>query len=497
MNRPRLIALTGALAGSMLVASLVGAGASSHREAPLITEDPVADNTDVYAFVPPNAPDNVALIANWIPLEEPASGPNFHKFGDDVLYTINVDNDGDAVEDIIFEFRFRTEVVNDGLPLYNAAPITFEDGEYAGWNIPQTMTVTRVDVGNKGNGKGKGNATSRTVLGQDLVTPPVNVGPRSTPDYAELADNAIHELDGGVKVFAGQRDEIFPVDLGSVFDLLGLRPFNELHAIPLETEEGVDTTSGFNVHSIAIELPKELLTSGDEDVIGVWSDTYRRKVRTFAGNEGDRLQHKGPWVQVSRLGNPLVNEVVIPLRDKDRFNASDPADDGQFLDYVQNTFLDDLVVQLYGEGVNEAFDGDFCFPDPTSQRDDLVAIFLTGLEGLNQPAGVTPSEQLRLNTSIPPTDYDDQMDLGVLDGQLDGFPNGRRPIDDVLDISLQAIAGAAGDCAGEQLPLGDGVAVNGDEGEPELLEEFPYLPAPHQGYDHLHDHTSSDTDSDS
>jgi hypothetical protein len=458
---------------------VVTAGASSHREAPMITEDPVADNTDVYAFVAPDAPDDVTFISNWIPFEEPAGGPNFHKFGNDVLYTINIDNDGDAVADIVYEYRFRTLTRNPDTFLYNTGPITSLDDDT--WNRPQLYTVTKVEDGD------------RTVLGRDLFTTPANVGPRSTPDYEALVDEALAqgELSDGSRVFAGPRDEAFPVDLGSIFDLLGLRPFNEAHIIPLDAADGVNTTDGYNVHSIAMQVPMDDVVA-DDPVIGVWSETYRNKVRVYTGNDGANLRHAGPWVQVSRLGNPLVNEVVIPLEDKDNFNASKPADDGQFLEYVQDTDLDNLVADLYGP--SGAFD---CFPDVDEPRDDLVSIFLTGIDGLNQPEDVTPSEQLRLNTAIEPTPYGEQERLGVLNGSfpddadLAGFPNGRRPIDDVVDIELQAIVGASplGACADESPnnQLGDGVDFNADKG---YLETFPYLPTPHSGYESQTDNGS-------
>lgn len=441
------------LAGITAASVLTTANASSHREAPLITEDPVADNTDVYAF---NTGDSVTLISNWIPLEEPASGPNFNRFGDDVLYEINVDNNGDAIDDVTYEFRFRTQVQSGDTFLYNTGPITVDTNTptsttYKNLNVVQTYTVTEVRNG------------VRRVLGTDLPTPPVNIGPRSTPDYETLASAAIKTVDGDIKVFAGQRDEAFEVDLGSVFDLLGLRPLNDAHAIKQPPTGGVNATTGYNVHSIAIQVPKAKLTTGGDPVIGVYSTTYRRKARVFSGNDGARLTHNGPWVQVSRLGNPLVNEVVIPLKDKDRFNASKPQDDAQFLKYVQDPEPGRLIPKLY-----PVFS---CFP--TAPRNDLVAVFLTGLPGLNQPKNVKPSEMLRLNTSMPA-----------------GFPNGRTLDDDVVDTELVAIAGAAlpsQQCAGKSpnKDLTDGVSAHD---RPDLAS-FPYIATPWQGYAHEHKHS--------
>jgi hypothetical protein len=441
-RKGRVLAALG-VATAGVASLLVAAGASSHREAPLITEDPVADATDVYAFVSPDRPDTVTLIGNWIPLEEPAGGPNFHKFGDDVLYALNIDNNGDAIDDVTYEFRFQTKVQNGDTFLYNTGPITaLNDPDF---NIRQTYTVTEV----------KG--FQRRVLGSNLPTPPVNIGPRSTPNYDSLATAAVHSLPGGIKVFAGQRDDPFFVDLGGVFDLLGLRPLNQAHAIKLPTERGIDNVAGYNTHSIAIQVPISRVTRPDEPVIGVYSTTARRKIRVF-DFDGDKLTHTGPWTQVSRLGNPLVNEVVIPLKDKDRFNASRPFFDAQFLKYVQDPEPGRLVPALY-----PVFS---CFP--TTPRDDLVSVFLTGLPGLNQPKNVRPSEMLRLNTAMPDV----------------GFPNGRKLADDVTDTELVAIAGAAlpsQQCAGQSPnnALTDGVGTN----DKAFLGSFPYLASPFQGYE--------------
>jgi hypothetical protein len=460
---PRLVRV--ALASAALVAAgAVPTLASSHREAPLITEDPVADNTDTYAFVDPKDPDKVVLIANWIPLEDPAGGPNFFQFGEEVRYDINIDNDGDAEEDITYEFRFRTRIQNRDTFLYNTNQITsLDDPDY---NNRQTYRVTRRE-----------RRKPREVFATALLEPPVNIGPRSTPDYEALARAATYDLPDGSRVFVGQRDEAFFVDLGSIFDLLGLRPFNPAHLLPLDGTPGVDGTSGFNVHTIALQIPKDRLLANDP-VIGVWSSTYRRQVRVFDDRDGADLDHDGPFVQISRLGMPLVNEVVIPLRFKDRFNASEPEDDGQFARFVLDPEPARLIPVLYPVFT--------CFP--TTPRNDLVSIFLTGIDGLNKPASVKPAEMIRLNTSIAPTPLGQRDRLGLLAGQLDGFPNGRRLEDDVVDIELRALAGATplGDCpnASPNRDLGDGVDAN----DLPFLDEFPYLPTPHQGYAHPHDH---------
>jgi hypothetical protein len=442
--------------------------ASSHREAPLISADPLADNTDVYAFVSPDAPDTVTLIANWIPLEAPGGGPNFYKFGDDVLYRINIDNDGDASDDIVYEFRFTTSIQDPKTFLYNTGPIASLDDPT--FNMRQFYSVTRYD------------RHGRTVLGDHLPTPPVNIGPRSTPNYDALANAAIQTLSDGSKAFAGQRDDPFFVDLGSVFDLLGLRPFNAAHLIPLPQAAGVDGLKGLNTHTIALQVPKRLLTHDGSDgmsasnpnsIIGVYSTTLRRRVRIEGpggqgDDQGDDQGHD--WVQVSRLGMPLVNEVVIPLGKKDRFNASDPRDDQQFGSFVLNPEPSRLLPVLY-PGVNV----------PQSPRADMAAIFLTGIAGVNQPPNVRPAEMIRLNMGVPPSASPDR--LGLLAGQADGFPNGRRLGDDVVDIELRVLAGGTPftmpfNIAPNNL-LGDGVDVN----DKSFLRTFPYVASPFPGYE--------------
>ena len=409
--------------------------ASSHREAPLISNDPQADNTDVYAFVSPDAPDTVTMIASFNPFEDPAGGPNFFRFGDNVLYEIKIDNNADGVEDITYQFRFTSQVVNSNTFLYATGPITSLDA--ATRNMYQTYTVTRIEAG-------------RTVFtAGPMRTMYDNVGPASTPNYGGNGSGIyeFRQADGGVgRVFAGQTDDPFFLDL-RVFDLLYGGNLSEA---------GTDSLAGFNVHSIAIQVPKNSLKAGSP-IIGVWSTASRPATTTrAAGTESST----GSFVQVSRLGMPLVNEVVIPVGQKDKWNGSIPSADAQFLSYVTDPEVPKLLQLVYG------------IPAPATPRNDLVQVFLTGVPGLNQPSGVKASEMLRLNTDILPTASPAR--LGVLAADIQGFPNGRRLTDDVIDITLQAAAGVLG---GVKTSLGDGV----DRNDVAFRTTFPYLAFPHSG----------------
>jgi hypothetical protein len=452
--------------------------ASSHREAPLISQDPMADNTDLYAFRSPDRPDTVTIIANYIPLEPPASGPNFPAFDDSVLYEIHVDNDGDAKEDLTFQFRFRTETRNPDTFLYNTGPIASLDDP--NWNRRQTYTVTLVR-----RGHGRGHDESAEVLGATLATPPDNIGPRSTPDYEALAAAAVHALDGGVTVFAGQRDDPFFVDLGSVFDLAGLRPFNPFHAIPLAPEAGRDAVARFNTHSIAIQVPIAQLVQAPNTTIGVYASASRRRVRVL--RDDGASDDRGRFVQVSRLGEPLINEAVIPLGQKDFWNRSDPEDDAQFEGFYTRPEVARLENALYGTPP-QGHPGGALMPIAETGRADLVAILLTGVKGLNF-TGARRADLLRLNTSIAPSaPVGGGNRLGVLAGDFAGFPNGRRLEDDIVDIDLRAFAEGYGPILHAALgladkspndQLGDGVDAN----DKLFLGRFPYVATPHQGYD--------------
>ncbi len=451
---------------------------SSHREAPEISKDPVADSTDVYAFVSPDRPDTVTLISNYVPLEEPPGGPNFFEFGDDVLYEIKLDNDGDKLPEITYQFRFHTEVRNPDTFLYNTGTITSLNS--ANWNRRQFYSVTVLDK--------KGNAT---VLGENLACPPCNVGPRSTPNYEDLAESAIHSLPGGIKVFAGQRAEGFYVDLGSIFDLGALRPFQNLHLIPLPAMQGVNGTQGLNVHSIAIQVPKTLLSHDGSNptnpmdsraVIAVWATASRRKSILFTG--GGQIQETGPWMQVSRLANPLINEVIIPMGKKDYWNSQQPSNDSQFAQYYAHPELAGLLPALY-PGV---------FPNLAAYskaRADLEAILLTGLpagivSGFQNYTGVTQADLLRLNMAIPPTKKPNI--LGIIGGDLAGFPNGRRVFDDTVTIEIRAIAGVTIPLVDPTFTPDAAASEVSDFNPPQVpkgvryQDEFPYLGVPFGGF---------------
>src|SRR3954470_3330164 len=285
---------------------------SSHREAPAISKDPVADNTDTYAWRTPS--DTVTIVTNYVPGESPAGGPNFYEFGDDVLYEIHIDNDGDAKPNITYQFQFKTIMNNPDTFLYNTGPITSLTD--ADWNRRQKYSVTRVVHGPSSD--------TATVLGTNLKCPPCNIGPRSTPNYASLASTAVQSLAHNTSVFAGQRADPFFVDLGSVFDLGTLRPFEAVHLIPTANTDGVDSLKSSNVHTIAIRVPISQLTrdgstpsdpQAAKAVLGIWGSASRQKGSVL--NDAGGSDAAGPWVQVSRLGNPLFNEVITPMGDKD------------------------------------------------------------------------------------------------------------------------------------------------------------------------------------
>ena len=456
--------------------------AASHREAPLIANDPTADITDVYLFRSWTNPANVVLIMNVIPTQEPSSGPNYFNFGDDVVYAFHFDVNGDGeADDVNFEVRFKTEirgiVKQLGLPLAYVAlpPITALDGAGSeGLGLRQTYTVTRV----QGN--------SRTNLGSGtMFAVPSRVGPRTMPNYEALAAQGIYPLSNGGRVFAGQRDETFYIDLGATFDTLNFRRTLPILSAAEDGNDAVnpfgnDTLSGFNVSTIAIELPMASLTNDANAVIGMYASTSRQKVRVLRDDKDAVLS--GPLVQVARMANPLVNELIIGTPVKDLWNATDPEQEAQFLDFYLNSRL--------ATAMNIVFGTNF----PTTNRIDLVNVLL---KYPSQPqtgacaAGSRCAELLRLKLAVPPRLPADQRRLSVLAGDLAGWPNGRRPNDDVTDIALRVVAGVLLPGAPPVPALGDGVNFNiGAVGSKltgnGIYTEFPFLPTPHDGRNRRH-----------
>jgi len=475
-----------AVVSLVVMAMLVGpaptsSSAASHREAPLISMDPTADITDFFMFRSYEAgmDDKIVLIMDVIPGEEPGFGPNYFNFDPTVLYAFNVDNNMDGkAEDVRFEFQFKTEfrgVVKD-LGLFLAyvaipAPITALDGPGSeGLGLRQTYTVTMVR-GNK-----------RTVLGRGLFAVPSNVGPRTMPDYEALAAQGIYDLGDGARVFAGQRDDPFYIDVGAIFDTLNLR------------DPGVDQLSGFNVHTIALEVPTSWLTKdsmGPSDTafpaIGAYANTYRRATTVLRENDDerndDRRQGNGNWVQVQRLANPLVNETIIGTVDKDRWNALDPSKERRFLGYYLKPRLAlalQLVVGL-DTGCTPFGDAD-CQPNPPAPADTTLAAFnrtdLVNILLKYSPDDRKLAELLRLNVSVAPVALADQQRLTILAGDNAGWPNGRRPIDDVTDIAVQVVGGPNYIAA----DAGDNVDMN-DMPFPDM---FPFIATPWDGRDHVH-----------
>ncbi|MBF8193668.1 DUF4331 domain-containing protein [Nonomuraea sp. K274] len=446
INRRALvgIGLAAAVAASSLIVLRTDSGtASSHREAPMIAGDPRNDNTDVYAFVSPDKAGTVTLLANWIPFQEPQGGPNFYTFDTRSRYNIKIDNNGDAKPDVTYQWMFRDEDKRGtDTFLYNNGPVTSLNDPNLLYR--QRYTLKRITPHG-----------SRTLISNGIVAPS-NVGPASMPDYGTLRAQSIGNLPGGGKAFAGQSDEAFFLDL-RVFDLLYGGNLSEV---------GQDTTRGYNVNTLSVQVPaSDLAVKGDarrNPVIGVWSTTDK--------HNGDK------YVQVSRLGNPLVNEVVAPAGLKDAFNALPPEKDAD---------VAALVKRVTDPEVARLLEGIYGIKAPATPRNDLVEIFLTGIAKANGPikadlnsqslnkdaAKLRPSEMLRLNMSIPPAK--DPNRLGVLAGDLQGFPNGRRLGDDVVDIALQAVAGAA-----QSGKLVAGLTDKVDRNDKPFLQSFPYIPLP-------------------
>jgi Domain of unknown function (DUF4331) len=418
-----VLALAGAAVAAVLVGpTLTGKGtASSHREAPLIAEDPSGDNTDLYAFRSPDKPNTLTIVSNWIPGEDPAAGPNWYTFSPSAHYKVKIDRNGDGRADITYAFRFRTPTG----PLFLG-------------NTSQPFTVTK-------NGRAYAKGT----------TPPNNIGPRllgflGVKNYKAAVAKSVVNAPGGVKIFAGQRDDAFYGDIGAIFDLLGFRKAGTTG----NKGGGKDFFAGYNVHAIALQIPISQIDT-KRHTIGIWSSTDRQNV-TVAG------KLRRGWTQVSRLGNPLINEVVIPTSMKDLWNRLEPSQDARFKKYYTDPLLAATINTVYKLDV------------PATNRDDLVAVLLTGIPNVTF-TGSKLADMLRINLAVPVTPAGKVSRMGVLGGDNGGWPNGRRLGDDVIDIAEQAVAGFL---KGTKLPLGDGV----NSGDKANLGSFPYEADPHEGY---------------
>jgi hypothetical protein len=451
-----VLAAFGAVA---LVASL-GTG-SSHREAPLSSLDPTADDTDVYAFTAAEAPDSLTVVANWLPFEDPGGGPNFYKFDPRARYYVNVDNTGDGAWDVRYRFTFRTRAPNSAAIGYPVAlpPITSIDDPKL---ERQRMTVTRLQYNRRGR------LVRRQVIGRNLPVAPSNIGRKTMPDYEALAAQAISPLANGGRVFAGQRDDPFFIPLDRAFDTINLEG-----AGTGNQGGGIDTLAGYGVQAIVLQVPEAAVTRGGSAVaaptqpnavVGVWASSDRKKLQvTNNGSHRNRTERRSRWVQVSRLGNPLVNELVIPLALKDKFNRTQPsADLRNFGRYVLAPFPAAALNQLFSLGIKE------------TGRTDIVQALLTGVPGLTQiGTNPAPADTLKINLGVPPAATENRF--GVIGGDTAGFPNGRRLADDVVDITLRVVGGylVPPEQGGKKLPLGDGV----DRNDQAFSATFPYVPS--------------------
>ena len=466
MRRTPLIgaATTAALvAGALAVGGVFG---SSHREAPRIMLDPAADNTDVYAFTARDAPGSLTVVANWIPLEEPAGGPYFGKLDPRARYYVKIDNTGDGVEDVAYRWDFKQRFRNPDSFLYAAPQVTSVDDPDI--NFVQTYDLYRETYRD-------GRKTGSRRIASNKPVAPDNVGPKTIPNYEPVWLGAVSPLAGGGKTFVGPADDAFFVDLGAVFDGINIDAPGRPNIGLGNQGGGKDDVSSYNTHSFVLQVPESQVTRDGKSVrddksgnanVGVWATTERRRVvvRPRASRK-HRVSHR--WVQVSRLGHPLINEVINPIGKKDKYNRTSPANDAaNFGKFALNPEPARLLNALFGLGVK------------TTNRTDIVQALLTGVPGLtqigNKPAA---ADTLKLNLGVPPAATENRF--GVLAGDVAGFPNGRRLADDVVDIELRVIAGALlpADQGGKQIPLGDGV----DRNDKAFRSSFPYVALPTDG----------------
>jgi hypothetical protein len=462
-----ILALTAAIAAGLL--SALGAFSSSHREAPRIMLDPSADNTDVYAFTAPDAQDSLTVVSNWIPLEEPAGGPYFGKLDPKARYYVKIDNTGDGYEDVAYRWTFKNKFRNPNSFLY-ATP-TVDSVNDPDLNFVQTYDLYKETYKNRRLVK------TRQLL-NDAPVAPDNVGPKTIPNYAGVVSGAVRALPGGGKTFVGPVDDPFFVDLGTIFDAINIDKPGRPNIGLGNQGGGKDDVSGYNVHSFVLQVPEREVTvdgrqvadmKAKNAVVGVWSTTERRRVSLLS--RSGRGSRGGNWVQVSRLGNPLINEVVIPIGQKDKFNATSPSDDlKNFGTFALNPEPARILNALFKLGVKE------------NNRTDIVQALLTGVPGLTQiGSNPAPADTLKLNLGVAPSSSPNRF--GVLAGDVAGFPNGRRLADDVTDIELRVIAGALlpASQGGKQIPLGDGI----DQNDKPFRTSFPYVALPNDGFNGL------------
>jgi len=481
-----------ALASALLLLQTGSVLASSHREAPSITKSPKVDATDFYMFrsYEANRAGYVTLIANYLPLQDAYGGPNYFALDPNALYEIHVDNNGDAMEDLTFQFRFKNTLADLKVPVGGkmvSVPLTnigaISAGNTSALNVSESYTVDVV----RGSRRGNNRMAVMMENGSTSFAKPVdNIGNKSIANYPAYANTFIHTMTipgctTKGRVFVGQRQDSFAVNLGETFDLINIKaPAVEFDA--MAEDKGLNILADKNVTTLALEVPISCLKTTNDSVIGAWTTASLRQARLLNPNPKSELnsasKEGGAWTQVSRLGMPLVNEVVIGLKDKDKFNASKPKNDGQFIDYVTHPTLPALVGILFaGAGVKAPTN----FP-----RNDLVTAFLTGVEGINKPKNVVASEMLRLNTDTPAVTKAMQKRMGVIGGDSAGFPNGRRPGDDVVDIALRVVMGklctlsigcVAADAPSGAIGFTDGALQEASQ----FSETFPYLNAPIAG----------------
>jgi Domain of unknown function (DUF4331) len=463
----KLLTAIAALAAVAVAATLTFG--SSHREAPRILKDPTADNTDVWAYTAPDAPGSLTVVANWIPLADPAGGPNFYPLDENARYYVKIDNTGDGYEDVAYRWKFKTRFRNPNSFLYAAPTVDSV-------NDPDVNLVQTYDLYKERYNK-KRRLVSVKRIAHNAPVVPDNVGPKTMPNFAQVEAGGVTQLKGGGRTIVAPADDAFFVDLGTIFDGVNLdKPGRPMIGLGNQGG-GKDDVAGYNTKSFVLQVPENEVTRDGKQVadmkagnavVGVWATTERKRSSVLAGTKRGKRSHHRRWVQVSRLGNPLINEVIIPIGKKDKFNATSPADDAKnFGKFALNPEPARILNALFNLGVKE------------TDRTDIVQALLTGVPGLTQ-IGKNPAaaDTLKLNLGVPPAANPNRF--GVLAGDVAGFPNGRRLIDDVVDIELRVIAGALlpADQGGKQIPLGDGV----DQNDKPFRSQFPYVALANDGF---------------